>query len=116
MISYMADTDSSILKVLRALANPNRLKIVEWLAAPQEHFPPQIDGDLVEDGVCVANIVKKLELAQPTVTSHMRVLVDAGLVTSKPIKNWVFYRLDEAALAMAWQAFSNRMDITPGEE
>ena len=78
--------------VLKALSNEKRLLIMEWISSPREHFPPQVDGDLVEDGVCVRFITDKIGLSQPTVTSHMRILENAGLVTSKQIKNWVFYK------------------------
>jgi len=37
---------------IRALANERRLQILEWLKNPTKHFPPQVDGDLVKDGVC----------------------------------------------------------------
>ena len=37
---------------IRALANERRLMILKWLKDPTAHFPPQVDGDLVEDGVC----------------------------------------------------------------
>src|SRR5262249_51094351 len=38
--------------VLKALANVKRLEILNWLRDPRAHFPPQVDGDLVTDGVC----------------------------------------------------------------
>ena len=107
----MPDSDPSTVVALKALANPNRLMIVEWLADPCAHFPPQVDGDLVEDGVCLANIVNRLGLAQPTVTSHMRALADAGLVTSKPVKNWVFYKLDQVAVAAVLESLASRAGI-----
>lgn len=77
---------------LRALANEKRFQIMKWLVDPIPHFPAQIDGDLVDDGVCVGAITAKINLKQPTVTSHMKILEEAGLVTSKKIKNWVFYK------------------------
>ena len=39
-------------RVLRALANDRRLQILNWLKDRTKHFPPQVDGDLVKDGVC----------------------------------------------------------------
>ena len=87
-----------IVPVLRALANPQRAQIMDWLLDPTDHFPPQRDGDLILDGVCVGLITDKTGLAQPTVTSHMKQLESAGLVTSKKIKNWVFYKVDRTAL------------------
>ncbi|MCB1351539.1 MAG: helix-turn-helix transcriptional regulator [Rhodobacteraceae bacterium] len=84
--------DESILAFLRAVSNRHRLLILTWLLAPRQHFPPQRDGDLVEDGVCVGFITEKIGMSQPTVTGHMQILAEAGLVTSRRIKNWVFYR------------------------
>lgn len=84
--------------VLRALANERRLRILGWLAEPTAHFPPQIDGDLVKDGVCGLLIARKLRISQPTLSEHMRVLVDAGLVRGKRIKQWTFYQRNEERL------------------
>jgi DNA-binding transcriptional ArsR family regulator len=84
--------------VLRALANERRLQILEWLRDPVAHFPPQRDGDLVDDGVCVIFIADKLGVAQPTATTHLQALARAGLVTSKRIGQWTFYKRDEKAI------------------
>lgn len=84
--------------VLRALANTRRFEIMGWLMDPTLHFPPQRDGDLVKDGVCVGFITEKIGLSQPTVTTHMQILADAGLVTSKKIRNWAFYKINHAQL------------------
>jgi DNA-binding transcriptional ArsR family regulator len=82
-------------RILRALANESRLRILEWLRAPTEHFPAQVDGDLVEDGVCGVLIAQKLRVSQPTVSEHLRILAEAGLVRGKRIKQWTFYKRDE---------------------
>lgn len=81
--------------VYKALANDKRLTILGWLKDPPAHFPPQVDGDLVGDGVCAQFIAEKLGVGQATLSEHMRVLVQAGLVTPKKIKQWIFYRRDE---------------------
>jgi DNA-binding transcriptional ArsR family regulator len=83
----------------RALANDRRRLILKWLKAPRKHFPEQVDGDLVEDGVCGVFIADKLGVTQPTVSEHMRVLVQAGLVRGKRIKQWTFYKRDEQRIA-----------------
>jgi DNA-binding transcriptional ArsR family regulator len=85
-------------EVFRALASPRRLQILEWLRDPVSHFPPQRDGDLVDDGVCVLFIADKLGVAQPTATAHLQALARAGLVTSKRVGQWTFYKRDEAAI------------------
>lgn len=84
---------------LHALSNDKRLQILEWLKDPVAHFPPQVDGDLVQDGVCAVFLADKLGVSAPTLSEHMRILTEAGLVTPKRIKQWTFYRRDEAALA-----------------
>ena len=50
---------------LRALASDRRLQILEWLKDPESHFPPQREGDLVEDGVCGLLIARKLRQGRP---------------------------------------------------
>ena len=84
--------------ILRALASDKRLQILEWLKDPVRHFPPQVDGDLIEDGVCGVLIARKLKISQPTASEHLQVLSRAGLVRGKRIKKWTFYRRDEAQI------------------
>ncbi|SRR5258707_15495184 len=85
----------TIVHAVRALASDRRLQILEWLKEPRAHFPPQVDGDLVKDGVCGVLIAAKLGVSQPTVSEHLRILSQAGLLRSKRIKQWIFYRRDE---------------------
>ena len=91
--SLLADT-----AVIRALANDRRLQILEWLKNPRAHFRPQVDGDLVTDGVCAVLIAEKLGVTQPTLSEHLKVLAQAGLVRGKRIKQWTFYKRDEARI------------------
>src|ERR1700757_3551191 len=84
---------------LRALANERRLQILEWLREPRKHFREQVDGDLVDDGVCGLLIAEKLGVSAPTVSEHMRVLIEAKLVRAKRVKQWTMYRRDEDAIA-----------------
>jgi ArsR family transcriptional regulator len=49
----------------------------------------------VRDGVCAALLADKLGVSQPALSEHMRILVDAGLVRAKRIKQWTFYKRDE---------------------
>ena len=83
---------------LRALASERRLQILDWLKDPVAHFPPQVDGDLVKDGVCGILIARKLEVSQPTASEHLRILTAAGLIRGKRIKQWTFYRRDETEI------------------
>src|SRR5499425_2840651 len=94
---------------LRALANERRLQILEWLREPRKHFREQVDGDLVEDGVCGLLIPEKLGVSAPTVSEHMRVLSAAKLVRVKRIKQWTMYRRNEAAIAAMKRAIEEKV-------
>ena len=84
---------------LRALANERRLLILDWLRDPKKYFREQVDGDLVDDGVCGVLIAEKLGVSAPTLSEHMRVLIEAKLVRAKRIKQWTMYKRDEDAIA-----------------
>src|SRR6185369_16818802 len=90
--------NKDITRALRALANERRLQILEWLADPTAHFPPQVDGDLVKDGVCGVFIAEKLGVSQPTASVHLKILSHAGFVRAKRIKQWTFYKRNEARI------------------
>lgn len=92
-------TPNSPTHVLKALANDSRLAILRWLREPRKHFPPQVEGDLVADGVCGLFIAQKLGVGQPTASEHLRILVHAGLLRAKRIKQWTFYQRDEKRIA-----------------
>ncbi|RWA71669.1 metalloregulator ArsR/SmtB family transcription factor [Mesorhizobium sp.] len=87
--------------IFKAIANERRLQILDWLKDPRAHFPRQADGDLVEDGVCALLIAEKLGITQATLSEHMRVLTQAGLLCTKRTKQWIFYRRDEDRIAEA---------------
>lgn len=81
-------------ETFKALSNEHRLRIMGWLMSPRENFPPHEGGDLVEDGVSVQALTEKTGLTQPSVTNHMHLLQQAGLVRSKRVKNWVLYKAE----------------------
>lgn len=83
---------------LRALASERRLLILDWLKNPRRHFPPQVYGDLVRDGVCGVLIAEKLKVSQPTASEHLKILSQAGFLQSKRIRQWTFYKRDETAI------------------
>lgn len=91
--------------VAKALANERRLRVLHWLKDPKRHFPPQVDGDLVRDGVCGVFIAEKLGVSQPTASEHLRILTQAGLVRARRIKQWTFYKRDERRIADVKRAF-----------
>src|SRR5687768_11331705 len=74
-----ADDLAGIFKVL---ADPARLRLLSMVA-------PAETGE-----VCACDLVEPLGRSQPTVSHHMSVLVDAGLVTREKRGKWAWYRLD----------------------
>jgi DNA-binding transcriptional ArsR family regulator len=98
-----------IVDALKAIGNDRRLKILDWLKDPRAHFREQVDGDLVDDGVCGVLIAEKLGVSQPTLSEHMRVLTQSGLVSAKRIKQWTFYRRNEPAIAALKSAFAREV-------
>lgn len=72
--------------LLKALADDTRLEIVALLAR-------------ADDEMCVCDIEDRFDLSQPTISHHLRVLKDAGLVTSERRGSWVYYALRRDALA-----------------
>lgn len=72
--------------LFKAIADPHRLTILATLARAQ-------------DEVCVCDFTDGLPLNQPTVSHHLRILREAGLVTCERRGTWVYYRLADDALA-----------------
>ena len=68
----------------RALADPTRVAIVNRLAAADE--------------CCVCDLTDTYELSQPTISHHLRILRDAGLVDAERRGTWAFYRLVPGAI------------------
>ena len=91
---------------LRALASERRLLILDWLKEPVKHFPRQLEGDRVKDGVCGVFIAAKLGVSQPTASEHLKILCRAGFLRAKRIKQWTFYQRDEKAIQTIRRALS----------
>lgn len=83
------DTTADLFK---ALGDPHRLRALHFLATAT---PACCQGP---DGVCACDLVTHLGLAQPTVSHHMRLLTDAGLVTATKRGRWAHYALSAAGL------------------
>jgi ArsR family transcriptional regulator len=80
--------------LFKALADPYRLRMVATLARASEE-------------VCVCEFTDALPLNQPTVSHHLRILREAGLVTCERRGTWVYYRLAPSALERVNAAVSN---------
>ena len=82
------DADAALIaQLFRALADPARVRLLSLLAGhPREE-------------ACVTELLALVELAQPTVSHHLKVLYEAGLVHREKRGTSVYYRLERASLA-----------------
>jgi ArsR family transcriptional regulator len=87
----------------KALVNPVRRDILSWLKSPEAHFAMQEYP--LDIGVCAGLIDQRTGLSQSTVSAHLATLQKAGLITSKRVGQWIFFRRDEAVI----QAFLDQM-------
>jgi ArsR family transcriptional regulator len=89
---------TDLVSVFKALASDTRLTVLDLLKNPRRNFPPQVDGDLVKDGVCGDYIREKLGVSASTASQHLKILADAGLIRPKRIKRWTFFKRHESRI------------------
>jgi ArsR family transcriptional regulator len=77
---------AGLAQVFKALGDPVRLRLVSLIGAHQ-------GGE-----VCVCDLTTAFDLTQPTISHHLKVLRQAGIITSERRGTWVYYRLEPAAL------------------
>ncbi|WP_258066171.1 helix-turn-helix transcriptional regulator [Rathayibacter sp. AY1D5] len=93
--------DTGLVEVLKALGNPTRLQIMEWLRSPEASFSEfEPIADRAEFGVCVTHLAAKSGLAQSTISSYMGSLERAGLVRSTRVGKYTHYRRSDADVAV----------------
>ncbi|KQQ04188.1 ArsR family transcriptional regulator [Rathayibacter sp. Leaf185] len=86
-----------LVEVLKALGNPTRLQIMEWLRSPEASFSEyEPIADRSEFGVCVTHLAAKTGLAQSTISAYMGSLERAGLVCSTRVGKYTHYRRNDS--------------------
>ena len=91
--------DARDAQLLRALADPTRLSIMRQLAS--------------EAATCQCDLTACCELAQPTVSHHLKVLREAGLVRSERRGTWTYYSLDPGGLARLARVLGTLLPFDP---
>ena len=81
-----AEEARRVARVFKALADPTRVRLLSLIAATPGRE------------ACICDLIDPVGLSQPTVSHHMKQLVDAGLVTREQRGRWAFYRLVEERL------------------
>ena len=85
-----------LASVFKALADPGRVKLVSLIAASEGAE------------ACICDLTEPLGLSQPTVSHHMKLLVDAGLVNRDQRGKWAYYRVNAEALDRIANAVTTR--------
>lgn len=91
-----------MVAAFRALGHATRLEIFRLLAA--QNSP-----------VCVCDVVDRFDVSQPTISHHLRILREAGLVTVSRRGVWAWYAPDPRGLAWLRGAFAG-LGLEPGKE
>ena len=86
------------METLKAVAEPHRWRILECLAGEE---------------LCVCHLVEDLGLPQPLVSHHLRILREAGLVTSDKHRYWTYYRLRPEGLSAVTAALARFVTDAP---
>jgi DNA-binding transcriptional ArsR family regulator len=88
----MSQAEQALNRILQAIADPTRRRILHAL---KERGGCSIGK---QSGLCASDIEERIHLSQPTISHHMGILKDAGLVQAKKQGQWMWYRRNEKAL------------------
>jgi DNA-binding transcriptional ArsR family regulator len=88
----MSNAEPDLTKKLQAIADPTRRRILQAL---KERGGNSIGK---ETGLCAIDIEQRMQLSQPTISHHMAVLKNAGLVKTQKLGLWMWYQRDETAI------------------
>ncbi len=99
-------TQDNLDEALQALSSPVRLSMLQWLKEPEKHFSDQAHP--LDMGIC-ARQFERCGLSQSTVSAHLASLQKAGLITSRKIGQWIFYKRDEEAIARFIDHLTSRL-------
>lgn len=105
-IKYYQSIGSKVspAEVFKALGDEHRLKIIEYLASSSSCCEPS-------DGICACDIQDLVGLSQATVSHHMKILVQAGLVTSEKRGRLVYYSINPEGFAIALELARKYFDF-----
>jgi ArsR family transcriptional regulator len=93
MGDLISDEEAEVAaRVFRALGDPARVRLLSMVASSADRE------------ACVCDLVPGMDLSQPTVSHHLKVLHEAGLLDRERRGSWVFYRIRPAALAAIGKA------------
>lgn len=85
----------NLIEINKALSNQVRVDILNWLKKPEDNFPPHLELGHFDYGVCLVFIKNKANLSQSTISQYMAQLQKTGLVDSKRVGKWTYFKRNE---------------------
>ena len=101
-------------RILKALSNPHRLDIILWLKHPEQEFGVQVHFKTLIDfpnSVSVKSIQKRCGVSQSSVSTFMTMLERAGLVESRKIDQYTYYRRNEKVIRQFGEWYNREVSI-----
>lgn len=92
----MEKTNQMTARVFKAMGDENRITILTLLHTGER---------------CACRLQEALSISQPTLSHHMRILLDAGLVTARKDGKWIYYSLSEAGAQQAKELLGSVLNI-----
>ena len=89
----MTAAEQSLNRTLHAISDPTRRRILQVL---KERGGCSIGKEV---GLCASDIEQRIRLSQPTISHHMAILKEAGLIQAQKQGQWMWYRRNEKAIS-----------------
>lgn len=89
-------TNAKIAKIFKALSDERRIEILKLLTTGEK---------------CACSLLEELQISQPTLSHHMRILCDAGIVIPRKEGKWTHYRIDNDGSKTAIQALQKLTEV-----
>ncbi len=96
----MSMTEKQITVIFKALCDENRVKIIRLLKNGER---------------CACKLLDELQFTQPTLSHHMKILCDSGLVVGRKDGKWMYYSLSKQGIKNAVDCLSDLTSATPNQ-
>ena len=97
----MTSLNKETAKVFKAFCDENRLQILELLRGGEK---------------CACRLLEEMSISQPTLSHHMKILFDSGIVLGRKEGKWMHYRISPEGVQIAKEYLNGLTDVTPIEE
>jgi ArsR family transcriptional regulator len=95
-VDLMDEKYLSYARIFKAFCDENRLMVLEMLQSGEK---------------CACVLLKRLDIAQPTLSHHMKILIDSGIVSARKEGKWTYYAFSKEGVAIAKELLDNLTKI-----